>query len=211
MQLRQSSGQCLCCCLGAHLRDILFRTFDAADMKRIALGRRSILALCQTVLPRGSLNRIEPSAPPTTYLIHAKSPPPFTRFTSTKASPTRTPPAASPTAKPPAAVLPPFVSFLSTSIVDTHVLAAELAALCGPGDVLLLFGKVGEGKTELARGFLRSYTGVSDLIVTSPTYTVMLEYAHKRHRSDRTCELENCCLPSSVPSKATDVSAGMAG
>jgi len=49
--------------------------------------------------------------------------------------------------------------------------------------VLLLYGAVGEGKTELARGFLRAYTGMSDLIVTSPTYTVMLEYAHAGHRS----------------------------
>ena len=78
---------------------------------------------------------------------------------------------------------PASVTFLSTSPADTHTLAATLAAVSAPGDVLLLYGAVGEGKTELARGYLRAYTGMSSLIVTSPTYTVMLEYCHAGHRS----------------------------
>ena len=97
-----------------------------------------------------------------------------------------------------------YVSFLSTSQSDTHSLASVLAAYSGPGDVLLLFGSVGEGKTELARGFLRGYTGMSELIVTSPTYTVMLEYAHRGHRS-ASIATSGGCLLSSVPSTASDV------
>ena len=126
-------------------------------------------------------------------------------FSSAAPQPTATPSVPPPTARRPAAY-PALVSFLSTQPSDTHSLAAALAAHCKPGDVLLLYGGVGEGKTELARGFLRAYTGVGSLLVTSPTYTVMLEYAHAGHRSARaTYAVVQCCLPSSVPSTATDV------
>lgn len=47
----------------------------------------------------------------------------------------------------------------------------------GPGDVLLLGGDLGAGKTTFSRGFVRARTGAGDdLRVTSPTYLLSNSY-----------------------------------
>ncbi len=56
----------------------------------------------------------------------------------------------------------------------TRALAAGLARLCLPGDVLLLSGDLGAGKTTFAQGFGREL-GV-DEPVTSPTFTLVRHY-----------------------------------
>ncbi|MEX2650676.1 MAG: tRNA (adenosine(37)-N6)-threonylcarbamoyltransferase complex ATPase subunit type 1 TsaE [Alphaproteobacteria bacterium] len=56
----------------------------------------------------------------------------------------------------------------------THRLGAGLAALARAGDVILLSGPLGAGKTELARGFLRAL-GVGEEI-PSPTFTLVQIY-----------------------------------
>jgi len=60
------------------------------------------------------------------------------------------------------------------SIADTHTVAAAVAALSRPGDIIVLSGEMGAGKTAFAQGFGRAL-GVSDQI-TSPTFTLVHSY-----------------------------------
>lgn len=55
-------------------------------------------------------------------------------------------------------------------------LGAALAARLRPRDVVALQGGLGVGKTTLARAILRSATGEPDLIVPSPTFTLVEIY-----------------------------------
>src|SRR5512143_58298 len=56
----------------------------------------------------------------------------------------------------------------------TRVLAADLAAVARPGDVLTLVGDLGAGKTVFAKGFGRGL-GVAGTI-NSPSFILMAEY-----------------------------------
>ncbi len=58
----------------------------------------------------------------------------------------------------------------------TGALAARLAGLLAPGDVVLLDGPLGAGKSEFARRLLRAATGDSSLDVPSPTFTLVQSY-----------------------------------
>lgn len=58
---------------------------------------------------------------------------------------------------------------------DTRELAGQVAALAKPGDVVLLAGELGSGKTAFAQGFGRAL-GVDEPIV-SPTFTLVRTYA----------------------------------
>jgi tRNA threonylcarbamoyladenosine biosynthesis protein TsaE len=62
----------------------------------------------------------------------------------------------------------------STSSADTEAIGAELAATLAPGDVMLIEGDLGAGKTTLVRGACRSL-GV-DAPITSPTFTIGQRY-----------------------------------
>jgi tRNA threonylcarbamoyladenosine biosynthesis protein TsaE len=53
---------------------------------------------------------------------------------------------------------------------ETEAVGADLAADLGPGDVVLVSGDLGSGKTTLIRGACRAL-GVSEP-VTSPTFTI---------------------------------------
>ena len=57
---------------------------------------------------------------------------------------------------------------------DTRAVARRLAALCRPGDVIVLNGRLGSGKTAFAGG-LADGLGV-DEPVTSPTFVLMRTY-----------------------------------
>jgi tRNA threonylcarbamoyladenosine biosynthesis protein TsaE len=57
---------------------------------------------------------------------------------------------------------------------ETKEMAARLAALCGAGDVVLLVGPLGAGKTAFAQGFAAAL-GVEGP-VTSPTFTLVRQY-----------------------------------
>ncbi|MGN6869213.1 MAG: tRNA (adenosine(37)-N6)-threonylcarbamoyltransferase complex ATPase subunit type 1 TsaE [Solirubrobacteraceae bacterium] len=62
----------------------------------------------------------------------------------------------------------------TTSSAETEALAAELASSLAPGDVVLVEGELGAGKTTFVRGACRAL-GV-DALVTSPTFTIGQRY-----------------------------------
>ena len=62
------------------------------------------------------------------------------------------------------------------SKLATQQLADDLAPLLRGGDLLLLEGPLGAGKTFFARALLRSLGLEGDARVTSPTFTLVNEY-----------------------------------
>lgn len=66
----------------------------------------------------------------------------------------------------------------STSAAATEALGAVLAARLRPGDVVLLHGEMGTGKSTFVRGALRAL-GV-ERPVTSPTFTLGQRYDEAR-------------------------------
>lgn len=70
---------------------------------------------------------------------------------------------------------PPAVELVSASAADTRRLGAVLASVLGPGDVLLLSGGLGAGKTTLTKGLVAALGSHEE--VTSPTFTLCRLYA----------------------------------
>ncbi|HWW53697.1 MAG TPA: tRNA (adenosine(37)-N6)-threonylcarbamoyltransferase complex ATPase subunit type 1 TsaE [Acidimicrobiales bacterium] len=60
------------------------------------------------------------------------------------------------------------------SVDDTRALAAELSVLARAGDIVLLAGDLGAGKTAFTQGFARGL-GITET-VTSPTFTLLRPY-----------------------------------
>ena len=67
---------------------------------------------------------------------------------------------------------------ISHSPEETRALGEKLAARLEPGDVVILEGELGAGKSELARGIARGL-GVTDT-VTSPSFTILNVYESGR-------------------------------
>lgn len=90
------------------------------------------------------------------------------------------------------------------SLTDTHAIAAGIATLASSGDLIVLSGEMGAGKTAFAQGF-GAALGVIDPI-TSPTYTLVHSYdlparqsagvLHHAdlYRLDRTAEVADLAL-----------------
>lgn len=86
------------------------------------------------------------------------------------------------------------------SLADTHAVAAVVADLAVPGDVIVLAGDMGAGKTAFAQGFARA-SGVHEP-VTSPTFTLVHTYDTPRfalhhadlYRLDRMNEVADLAL-----------------
>lgn len=72
----------------------------------------------------------------------------------------------------------PMETYLSESEEDTKQFAKNLAKDLKTGDILVLTGELGSGKTKFTEGIL-SYFGLENEI-SSPTFTVVNEY----HKAD---------------------------
>ncbi len=70
---------------------------------------------------------------------------------------------------------PVITSHTTHSEVETATVGRELAATLSSGDVLLLYGDLGAGKTAFVRG-LAEGLGVHRDEVSSPTFTLIQEY-----------------------------------
>ncbi len=66
----------------------------------------------------------------------------------------------------------------STSAAETKAVGARVAARLNPGDVVVISGEVGAGKTTLIRGACRAL-GIEEP-VTSPTFTIGQRYGGGR-------------------------------
>jgi tRNA threonylcarbamoyl adenosine modification protein YjeE len=88
-----------------------------------------------------------------------------------------------------------FKTFISDSEADTQTIAKQLSELLLPGDVVLLEGGLGSGKTYLVKQ-LCFFMGVRE-DVTSPTFTLIQQYSGKSfinhmdfYRIDNPAELD---------------------
>jgi tRNA threonylcarbamoyladenosine biosynthesis protein TsaE len=70
---------------------------------------------------------------------------------------------------------PPTGVHTTNGPAETEALAAQLAAVLEPGDVVLIAGELGSGKTTLVRGLLHA-RGVAGPI-KSPTYSLVEHYS----------------------------------
>lgn len=66
------------------------------------------------------------------------------------------------------------MEFISNSLEDTFLLAAHIAKQCNGGEIILLNGDLGAGKTTFTKGFAKAL-GITNA-VTSPTFTLMKTY-----------------------------------
>lgn len=67
---------------------------------------------------------------------------------------------------------------VTRSAEETRAVGARLAALLNPGDVVLLNGEMGAGKSELARGVARGLGVLGP--VPSPSFTILNAYDEGR-------------------------------
>jgi tRNA threonylcarbamoyladenosine biosynthesis protein TsaE len=59
---------------------------------------------------------------------------------------------------------------------ETTAIAQELADTLKPGDVVALYGDLGAGKSVFCRAVIRHLARIPDLVVPSPTFTLVQTY-----------------------------------
>ena len=65
------------------------------------------------------------------------------------------------------------IDLCSRSLADTHDIAAAIAQIVRPRDILVLSGDMGAGKTAFVAGFARGLGVSDDEYVSSPTFTLV--------------------------------------
>jgi tRNA threonylcarbamoyladenosine biosynthesis protein TsaE len=65
------------------------------------------------------------------------------------------------------------IDLYSRSLADTHDIAAALAQIVRPRDIIVLSGDMGAGKTAFVAGFARGLGVSDDEYVSSPTFTLV--------------------------------------
>ena len=94
----------------------------------------------------------------------------------------------------------PPIALRSSSLADTHAIAAAIARVSRSGDLVALAGEMGAGKTAFAQGF-GAELGVADPM-TSPTFTLVHSYEIGRsylhhadvYRLERTSEVADLAI-----------------
>jgi len=66
--------------------------------------------------------------------------------------------------------------FISNSISETKNFATMVAMVLKKGDVLLLNGPLGSGKTTISKYIISSLTGLYEGDITSPTFSILKYY-----------------------------------
>jgi len=67
----------------------------------------------------------------------------------------------------------------SKSVEETLDIAEKYSKTVQSGDVICLKGNLGAGKTHFVKGFVRGF-GISETVVSSPTFTIINEYEGER-------------------------------
>ena len=65
--------------------------------------------------------------------------------------------------------------FISKSIEDTYKIACEIKKDINKGDIILLYGDLGAGKTQFVKQIVKAFNG-NENDATSPTFTIVNEY-----------------------------------
>ena len=79
------------------------------------------------------------------------------------------------------------ITVTTRGVEHTHAVASAVAALVRPRDIIVLSGPMGAGKTAFARGFAAALGVGREEDVSSPTFTLVHEYAGGRlplHHAD---------------------------
>ena len=95
------------------------------------------------------------------------------------------------------------LSIRSDSLSATNQICQVVARHLRGGDVVQLIGKVGAGKTAMARGMIRSILQSDNEVVQSPTFSLALAYPCTFPPTFLLLCHFNCCIACSGPSFTT--------
>jgi tRNA threonylcarbamoyladenosine biosynthesis protein TsaE len=75
--------------------------------------------------------------------------------------------------------LPKILNIISHSEAETFALGEKLAAVIRDGELVVLSGELGAGKTVFVKGLAKGM-GINEEAATSPTFSIVHEYIGKR-------------------------------
>ena len=71
--------------------------------------------------------------------------------------------------------------YISNSTKETNEIARDIISKLNSGDIVLLRGDLGAGKTAFVKGIVKALGG-DEKMVTSPTFTIVNEYQTKNNK-----------------------------